>query len=164
MKGSFSIILFCVFALVSCAQTKSVIKQSHAFYVVRLPGIIAVDENGNPRTTNIDTLNIIYVETTTKNLVWGEAERGGAKYAVQATLVTANQFMAGINKTTQEPVVLKTADSNQLWRLLLVQNDKAEYKGTNKAEPFIITGRNGDKKFSLTIKNQQELILPDQAQ
>ena len=109
--------LLCI-SLLSCAQSKHLVKNIYATYTVHLPGNIAVDKNGNSISPG-DTLNIIYVATTGQ-IHWTRAWKDGKDYSVIKTLITESPFDAGTNKMTNEKIILHSTEGNKLWKLQLV--------------------------------------------
>ena len=113
--------LLCI-SLLSCAQSKHLVKNVYATYTVHLPGNIAVDRNGNSISPG-DTLNTIYVETTTAQIHWTRAWKNGKDYSVIQTLITESPFDAGTDKMTNEKIILQLTGGNKLWKLQLVPEE-----------------------------------------
>ena len=66
-KSFFALLTFLLFSSMffySCAQTKGLVKNMHAYYSEKTPGTVRADENGNPLPVKIDTVIVVYVETT----------------------------------------------------------------------------------------------------
>ena len=112
--------LLCI-NLLSCAQSKHLVKKVCATYTVHLPGNIAVDKNENSIFPG-DTLNIIYV-VTTGQIHWTRAWKNGKDYSVIQTLITESPFDAGTDKMTNEKIILQLTEGNKLWKLQLVPEE-----------------------------------------
>ncbi len=107
--------IFCYYlltlALVSCAQSKNVLKNIYATYTEVLPGNIAVDPNGNEMAAR-DTINFIYVETSSADIKWKMAWKNNKAFSIDGSLVEANPFDAGIDKVNNEKII----DSCGAWQ------------------------------------------------
>ena len=149
--------LLCI-SLLSCAQSKHLVKNVYATYTVHLPGNIAVDRNGNSISSG-DTLNTIYVETTTGQIHWTRAWKDGKDYSVIKTLITESSFDAGINKMTNEKIIMHSTGGNKLWKLQLVPGENfflAPLK-TLRGE-IILQGMYHGKKITQKIFKQIEIV------
>ena len=145
-------------SLLSCAQSKHLVKNVYATYTVHLPGNIAVDRNGNSISPG-DTLNTIYVETTTGQIRWTRARKNGKDYSVIKTLITESPFDAGTNKMTNEKIILHSTEGNKLWKLQLVPGEIffiAPLK-TLRGE-IILQGMYHGKKITQKIFKQIEIV------
>jgi hypothetical protein len=145
-------------SLLSCAQSKHLVKNVYATYTVHLPGNIAVDRNGNSISPG-DTLNTIYVETTTEQIHWTRAWKDGKDYSVIQTLITKSPFDAGTDKTSNKKIILHPAKGNILWKLQLVPEVKlfpAPHK-TLRGE-IILEGMHHGKKITQKIFKQIEIV------
>jgi hypothetical protein len=154
--------LLCV-SLLSCAQSKhpiaiGLVKKVYATYTVHLPGNIAVDRNGNSISSG-DTLNTIYVETTTGQIHWTRAWKDGKDYSVIQTLITESPFDAGTDKMTNEKIILHLTEGNKLWKLQLVPEVKF-FLAPLKTLPgeIILQGIYHRKKMIQKIFKQTEIV------
>ena len=62
MKNLLLILFSTTFFLTGCAQTKTSIQNSYAYFRIFIPGNLPVDDNGNP-LRGADTMRVIYIET-----------------------------------------------------------------------------------------------------
>ena len=149
--------LLCI-SLLSCAQSRHLVKNVYATCTVHLPGNIAVDRNGNSISPG-DTLNIIYVETTTEKIHWTRAWKDGKDYSVIKTLITESPFDAGTNKMTNEKIILHSTKGNKLWKLQLVPGEKF-FLAPLKTLPgeIILQGMYHGKKITQKIFKQTEIV------
>jgi hypothetical protein len=145
-------------ALLSCAQAKHLVKDAYATYTVHLPGNIAVDKNGNSISPGGDTLIVIYVAAKGQ-IRWTGAWKDGKDYSVIQTLTTGSLFEAGINKTTNEKIILYSTKGNLLWRLQLVPGGTF-FPVTLKTLPgeIILRGNYHGKKMTQKISKQTEIV------
>ena len=144
-------------ALLSCAQSKHLVKNAYATYSVHLPGNIAVDKNGNSISSG-DTLIVIYVAATGQ-IRWTRAWKDGKDYSVIETLITESQYEAGINKMTGEKMILYSTKGSLLWRLQLVPEVKF-FSTPLKTLPgeIILQGIYHGKKITQKIFKQTEIV------
>ena len=149
--------LLCI-SLLSCAQSKHLVKNVYATYTVHLPGNIAVDRNGNSISSG-DTLNTIYVETTTGQIRWTRARKDGKDYSVIKTLITESPFDAGTNKMTNEKIILHSTEGNKLWKLQLVPEEKFFLTPIKTLQgEIILQGMYHGKKITQKIFKQIEIV------
>jgi hypothetical protein len=148
--------LLCI-SLMSCAQSKHLIKNVYATYTVHLPGNIVVDKNGNSISSG-DTLNVIYVATL-REIHWVHAWKDGKDYSVIQTLIIESPFDAGINKMTNEKIILHSTKGNILWKLQLVPEVKF-FLAPLKTLPgeIILQGIYHGKKIIQKIFKQTEIV------
>ena len=117
----YSLLSTCFFA---CAQSKYSITNIHAFYKVHLPGNIAVSENGIEIPSR-DTVNLIYLESNSKDIQWRNAWKNGKTFIILPTVIDANSYDVGTKKATDENMVIHTTNGNKLWQLQLIASDTA---------------------------------------
>lgn len=146
-----------------CAQSRYPIKNVYAVYKVHLPGNIAVDENGNEIASR-DTLNFIYIESPTKNIVWDAAWKNGTTYFIRPTLIDSNPFDAGINAITNENMVIHISDNNRLWQLQLIPSEKKlPVPSKIVHDEILLQGKYRGKTILQKINNQVKLhSIPSQ--
>lgn len=119
----FLIYTFLSISLLACAQSKNAIKNAYGVYEVHLPGNIAVDKNGN-EIASTDTINFIYLETSSQEIKWNAAWKNDKSYSIISTLIIADAFDAGTKKATNEKMLLHAAKGNKIWQLRLMPLDK----------------------------------------
>lgn len=142
--------------LFACAQSKPAVKNIYATYTEHLPGNIPVDRNGNTISTR-DTLNVIYIETTSEKIQWNIAWKNDKNYSILATLITS-PFDAGVNKITNKKMILRSAKGNKLWQLQLVPGEKKSSAPFNILPgEIILQGIYHGEKITLKIAKQTEL-------
>jgi len=145
-------------SLFACAQSKYAVKNIYATYTVHLPGNIPIDKDGNAISTR-DTLNVIYIETTSEEIQWKMAWENDKTYPIITTLIATSTLDAGINKMTNEKMILRAAKGNKLWQLRLVPGEK-NISAPSKILPgeIILQGIYRGKKITQKITKQIELI------
>jgi hypothetical protein len=112
-------LLFCCLFLCSCAQQKKIIKQVYAFYNEKVPGIIQTDENGNPLPVKIDTVIVVYIETTSKVIFWDSAWNNTKQFKIISQIIETKSYEAGFKKGTTEKVVIAVDPEHFLYQLYL---------------------------------------------
>ncbi|MEO8861710.1 MAG: hypothetical protein ABI358_09815 [Ginsengibacter sp.] len=153
----FLINAFLILSLLSCSQSKSIIKNTYVTYFVHLPGNIAVHENGN-NISKADTNFIIYVETVPEKINWNMAWASNHTYSIAANLITTSSFKAGKIKETNEELILKPSEKNELWKLQLIPSEnKIQSPLPVKPGEIIFQGSYKGKKLLKKISKQIEL-------
>src|SRR6185312_7264778 len=90
LKYIFSYTLLSI-GLMACAQSKNAIKNAYGIYEVHLPGNVAVDKNGHEIASR-DTINFIYIETSSNEIKWDEAWKNNKAYSIIATLINSDSI------------------------------------------------------------------------
>ncbi|HWH62457.1 MAG TPA: hypothetical protein VNS50_04265 [Ginsengibacter sp.] len=148
---------FVSIGFISCAQSKYSIKNVVAVYKVHLPGNIAVDENGKEIDSR-DTINFIYIETSTPGIQWEMAWKNGMNYSIVPILIDSNYFDAGTNKMTNENMILHAEAGSELWQLQLILLDvKNPPPSVVAPDEILLTGLYKGEKIIQKIKKQVEL-------
>lgn len=122
LKSTFILFTFLSFSSVcffSCAQTKGLIKNTHAYYSEKTPGTVRTDENGNPLPVKIDTVIVVYVETTTKLIEWDTAWKDNRMYKIVPQLINPVPFEAGFEKGSNVKIFINTDTNHFLYQLYL---------------------------------------------
>ncbi len=154
----FLAIIFSI-SMQSCSQTNKVVRKSIAYRSVRNAGTIAVDDNGNPISSGIDTAFVVYVETGSRKMVWESAEYNGNKYSIAPVIAAERPVIVGINKKTGEQLKFIPDAGNTVWKLELLSGQPigiATQKGV-----ILLKGKYGNSAFLYTIKKLTEVQLPD---
>ena len=154
---------FLTVSLYACAQSKYSIKNIYAVYQVHLPGNVAVDQNGNEIPSR-DTINIIYVETSTEKIQWNAAWKNNKNYSIISRLIDTNYINVGTNKITNENMIIHASSGNKLWQLQLILSGEKNPPPLNILQGEILLGGtyNG-KRILQKIKNLVELnSIPSQ--
>jgi hypothetical protein len=135
------------------AQSKNGIVKAQFFLQERMPGTLAVDENGNPvhQGPYLDYKAIVETMPGRQpviNKIWMD----GTSYSVTANQV-ASPHKAGVAKETQEPVIVSAAKGNKIWELLLQKDETGASGKSNKnnSSNIVIEGTYSGKKFSLPV-------------
>jgi len=150
-------------SLYACAQSKYSIKNIYGVYEVHLPGNIAVDQNGNEISSR-DTLNVIYVETSTKQIQWNVAWKNDKTYSILSHLSDTNFIDAGTNTITNEKMIIHASTGNKLWQLRLIPLDsKISSPVKILQDEILLLGSYNGKRILQKIKKQVELnSIPSQ--
>jgi hypothetical protein len=143
--------------LLACAQSKYGVKNLYATYTVHMPGNVSIDKDGNTIATR-DTLNVIYVETSSEEIHWKAAWKNGKNYSIITALITTSTLEAGIKKMTNKKMILQASKGNKLWELRLIPEEK-KIESPFKILPgeIILQGMYLGKKFTQKIVQQTEL-------
>jgi hypothetical protein len=157
-----AIVCFFFFSsLLSCSQTKLGIKNVYAFKAIQNRGTIAVDENGKPLTPAVDTLQIIYVETEQRPIIWEHAWKDNKTYNISAVQMTQKQIEIGKEKGTQRNISISASKGGQLWLLEFSPSDNLPAPATINHGSILIQYKLNGKKILRTISHQTELSLPE---
>lgn len=146
----------------SCAQSKQAIKNSYAYLLVTHAGMIAVDDNGNPRSSGVDSSHIIYIEApATFAPVWEVAWLNNKAYSITASPVSQKNVQVGFSQMDQ-PIIIKPAAGNKLWRISLgerIKNIRTTASVNKQESPnaIILEGKISNKKFTHIIRDETEL-------
>jgi len=146
---SFMLVLLLVNLLSSCAQTKKLVINSHAFFEQRLPGMQRTDQDGKPVPVKPDTVTIVYVETVSKDVLWETAWQNGQQYSFFSQEIVAAPFNAGRSYTEDRKITLFTESGNFLWKLYLIKepNQKAPPDQPIKGNEILLKGKFKGKPF-----------------
>jgi len=139
----------------SCAQSKSVIKKVYPFYIEHLPGIIAVDTNGNELTPRADTVIQIYAETTVKDILWDTAQLNGQFFLIITQAVVQNNVDVGILKEDGKKIAIVISKGNYLWQLYLEPTSKLPNSSSNNT--LTLKGKYKGMIFSQKAGNPVQL-------
>ena len=150
-------------SLYACAQSKYSIKNIYAVYEVHLPGNIAVDQSGNEISSR-DTLNVVYVETSSGQIQWNVAWKNDKTYSILSYLAHTNFIDAGTDKNTNEKMIIHASPGNKLWQLRLIPSDsKISLPAKILQNEILLEGTYNGKKILQKIKKQVELnSIPSQ--
>jgi hypothetical protein len=107
------------FILSSCAQHKSVIKNTRAYYTIIQPGTIRVDPNGNEVPRKQDTLFVVYAEVNSEEIVFTKAVMNQKTYKVVSHKMESTGFEAGFTKETGEKIIITPTAGCFIYRLVL---------------------------------------------
>jgi hypothetical protein len=134
-------------------QSKNGIVKAQFFLQERMPGTLAVDENGKPvhQGPYLDYKAIVETMPGSQpaiNRIWID----GKSYSVTANEV-ASPYKAGLAKESQEPVIVSAAKGNKIWELLLQKDETGARSRSNKnnSSAIVIEGTYNGKKFSLPV-------------
>lgn len=154
---------FLTVSLYACAQSKYSIKNIYAVYEVHLPGNIAVDQNGNEIPSR-DTLNFIYIETSTEKIQWNMAWKNDKNYSILSRLIDTNFIDAGTDKITNESMIIHASAGNKLWQLQLIPSEKRISSPVKiLQDEILLQGTYNGKRILQKIKKQVELnSIPSQ--
>ena len=147
----------------ACAQSKYSIKNIYSIYKVHIPGNIAVDENGKEISSR-DTVNLIYIESPTKDIHWDTAWKNDKTYFIISTLIDSSSFDVGTNRLTNENMIIHASAGNKLWQLQMVVSEKKIPSPVNILQnEIVLQGKYNGKRIFQKIKNQVELnSIPSQ--
>jgi hypothetical protein len=148
MHQAILLFIFCIF-LCSCAQQKKMIKKVHAFYIENVPGIIQADENGIPLPYKIDTVIVVYVETTSKEITWDSAWNHTKQFKIISQQIDSKNYEAGFIKGTTEKVFITAAPDHLLYQLQLQPINKKKILNQDQVEieELLLRGKYKNKFF-----------------
>ncbi len=160
----FILYFFLFNSLLSCSQTKYSVQNARAYYSVRLPGTLLVDDSGNPVQKEPNVINFIYVETKKGEAInWTLAQKKNKLYSVIATPIERTPYEVGISKATNRKIILSPAKGNSLWQLELVPNESKTLSRITKenTNAILLQGEFKKQKFTIKVDNETELSEPD---
>ena len=142
------IIALCFHCFISCSQSRYSIRKINAFFTVKLPGNIPVDENGKSLFKGPDTLITVYAEISGRAPDWKTAWQNDKCYNIYASLVSQMPFEAGTNAKNGKKVLLTPAAGNKLWQLTLeLSNHKMAAPVKLKTGDLLLSGKYLNKIF-----------------
>jgi hypothetical protein len=155
----FSLAFFCACARPGSNQPKNNVQAKNgiiktAFFLQeRMPGTIAVDENGNPMTQGPFLDYKAVVETApgkqpSFNKVWID----GKSYTVSVTEVSA-PYKIGLSKDSQQPINVDAGKGNKIWELSLQEDEVDKSFKKSNSRGIVIEGSYNGKAFALPINN-----------
>jgi hypothetical protein len=135
------------------------IKQVHAFYSEKVPGIIQTDETGNPLPVKIDTVIVVYMETTSKEIVWDTAWDGTKHFKIIPQFIETGFYEAGYKKGTTEKVTIKVPPEHFLYQLYLqpINNIQLLKPGPVEINKLLLKGRYKNKTILQNTGKMVEL-------
>ncbi|MCO5286339.1 MAG: hypothetical protein M9898_08000 [Chitinophagaceae bacterium] len=151
-----SAIVLCIISVAACTQTSNISGNQNAeavaSYYYRLPGTIAVDENGNEIPPIIDTVYTVYVITKDSVDHWETACIKGKYFDAYATLSSRDGVVLESAEATDEKINIEVPPQSRLWIVSLSprvdsKEPKPEHGGLAWIE-FAIAG----KKYLCPIK------------
>jgi hypothetical protein len=160
-KYLYSLLLIaCFYTLPSCAQVKVPVAQVRGYFMIPIPGMVAVDENGRELNNQRDTVVTIYVEVTDSSVKWRKAWRAGRSFSLISYPVNKGQFIVG--KTIHdENIVLTPQHGNTLFQLQ-ISNDKKYEKSPQRVTgtEILLEGKWKNKLFYYKIKTLAQVASP----
>lgn len=127
--------LFFIFCQYSCAGKKAVVKNVYGFYTEQLPGIVMAGENGNELPAKVDTVFVIYLETSSKNISWDSAWSQNQLFSIAPKYLESGRLEAGILRSTGEKLIITTDPGHFLVQLNLNKNKDGLYKAPEFIRP-----------------------------
>lgn len=154
-----TIAIFVILNFVSCAQIKNTVKQSYAFNTIRIPGTIAVDENGRPFRNEPDTSTTVFVEIKGETPQWNYAWKNDRLFAITATKISELPFEVGRSKSGNELITISINKGNSLWMLsFLPSSDVVPVPEKGSGNVFILSGKLKDQTIIYKIDRSVELM------
>ena len=160
MKNIF-LVCFLAIAFISSAQTKVDIVQSKAFYYLRTPGALLVDDNGNPVNKTPDTITTIYLEIRGKVPHLEKAWMYGQSFNLVPTIVKANTVNAGKKPDSDKEVTFKISKGNSLVSLELTEGKQLPKPQKTGKDEILIQGTQNKKKFYYKVKKIMQVSSPE---
>ena len=158
-KIELSLIAVCVLILSSCAQKISAVKNIYPFIIVSTPGRAMADDNGNTINPKPIIERFIYIECKGANQpLIDTILYNGNTFKPVLTKVEGQSVQAGINDNNGEPVMIKTAKGNTLWRIELQTTGSKELAVMKTS--FSLQIKSSGKKYVYS-KTETKLRGPD---
>jgi hypothetical protein len=155
------ILFFATVCLTSIAQTKYNIKKVNAFYTVRMPGNIPVDDNGHPLRHYPDTAHVIYIETFKAAPVWKRAWINGKAFSVSLINTSSTAIEVGAINENGKMIKLIPQKGNKIAQLELSSSSQPtkQPKKTRKNE-ILLQGIFNKQTIYITICCETKLYSP----
>jgi hypothetical protein len=148
--------IFLGVSLLSCAQTKTVIKKADAFIAVHTPGNIPVLENGD-QSFRADTSVMIYARVADTAIRWRSVFFNSHEYMVHASKVSGT-VTPGIDKSNGNIIRISPQKGYSLMLLTLEKKQKDDTAAVTNAG-IILTAVYKGKKIKYLISSFTELAL-----
>lgn len=163
LKRGCIISFFILPVVFSCAQSKSMVRNAHAYFVRQMVGNIAVDENGNPYPgSRGSTTYTAYIETPFEEIAWDTATILGKQYTILSTIIPDNTIEAGLEKDTRVPIIINKTKGQYLWKLEFVPVENSEQLPfSTDWNGILLKGIYKGKIFEKKIDTIEELYTPD---
>ncbi len=150
-------ILFFLFTISACAQTKPLVLNGYAYEQVRIAGTIATDHDGNPITKGIDTLYTIYLETNTNTAPQVQQILiDNRAYKPSIITLAERRVDVGIGTPNSRRIIVEAKDGNNLWQIDLAEPDNEAAAATPLSDSAIngrvvLKGILNKKQFTKTF-------------
>lgn len=105
--------------LYSCNHAKGLVKNTYAYYSEKMPGIVPTDANGNPQQVKPDTVIVVYIETTSKDISWDTAWKNNRAYKIVPQFFETGSYEAGFEKGSREKIFITAQPGHYLYQLYL---------------------------------------------
>jgi hypothetical protein len=153
-------LVFLLFALSSCAQTKPSVRIAAVYADIKYPGNIPVDDNGNPLKSGPDTAYTMLVEAGKETIKWGYVFYGNHVYTVIPTLIKKLPYEIKA-KESGNKIRLRPAAGKKFWQLELVPfNEYRKAPDTLRANNFMLQVKYGKRSFRLVTDKVTEIETP----
>jgi len=161
MKSTFLFIGVLISSLSFC-QTNYGIKKLYAYYEERMPGNIAVGEDGRATKKYPTVEHHIYVETTSKTRIqWKAAWKDGKSFTLSSTEVNEFPAVPGKRKLDMENIEITPSKGNKLWKIEFTADSRSTKPPVKaKKGELILQGIYNGKKIYKRIKVEIELYSP----
>jgi hypothetical protein len=163
MKMKSTLLLCSVFlSPFAFSQTTYGIKKVFAYYEERMPGTIAVGEDGRSTKKYPNVEHYVYIETTSKTKIqWKAAWKDGKSFSLSSAEIKEFPFVAGKKKMDMEEIKIQPAKGNKLWKIEFTKDSKTIKPPLKTKEgELLLQGIYNGKKIYKRIAKQTELYSP----
>jgi hypothetical protein len=155
--------LLLLFNLHGYGQANYGVVHSYAFSKEIFPGILPIDIRGKSVVQKSNISNIIFLETTGNRIfLWKNARKDGKLFGITATEIKQDTVNLGKTRTNEDAVIILSEKGDRLFRLDLYPKKFSEKDSSSleieTAGKIILTGEYKDKKITLEIDHQRELL------
>ena len=156
---TFLFLVFSLYAVTGCAQSKPSIRIAGVFADIKYPGNIPVDDNGRPLKSGPDTAFHMVVETGKEAVKWGYVFYNDKVYTVIPTQLRKPYEARA--KESGGRTLIKPAKGKLLWQLELVPfNEYRKAPDTLRRNNFMLQVKYGKASFRLVKQGFIEIITP----
>jgi hypothetical protein len=142
----------------SYAQTRPVIIKASAFCITIQPGMIPVDDNGNPRPMPIQVERFLYIECSggEKPQIM-EITGNRIPFNFQIMAVAPSIVSAGKRMLDGKELQLTARKNYRFWKIDLTQKAGTSIFPATALKQMTIRYRSGRKTYAFTLNNETEI-------
>src|SRR6185312_2650653 len=111
-----------------------------------------------------DTINLVYIESSSKEMYWKNAWKNGKTFTILSTLIDSGSYDIGTKKTTNENMIIHSTAGSKLRQLQLITSDETiPPPEMTLQDEILLEGVYHGKRILQKVKNAIELnSMPSQ--
>ncbi len=151
-----------IISVTSCAQLNKSIVKASAFYTVRTPGTIPVDDAGQPLAMQLNKVYNLFLEVKDSSLEWIKAWTGDKVFNLIPIAVKGRSAVIGKKRAGGKEIVMTAGEGNFLVQLELSPNNTYQKAPQAlKQDDVLLQGKWKGKPFYYKIPTVTELASPE---